>query len=126
MASKKKPAKVNHELLLANLKSPYALVRARTVGTLCPCDKGWELFEQYAHIVSQLTKDSSAAVRASALHVFNDAAHMQSIGDAEYCFHSVEDKLRNKRKPQLRSEEAELTVRRTGRFKKRKGSFVLR
>ena len=126
MASKKKPSKVNHELLLSNLKSPYALVRARTVGSLCPCDKGWELFEQYAHIVSQLTKDSSAAVRASALHVFNDAAHMQSIGDAEYCFHSVEDKLRKKRKPRLQSEEAEPELRRTGRFKKRKGSFVLR
>ena len=126
MASKKKSSKVNHELLLSNLDSPYALVRARTVGSLCPCDKGWELFEQYAHIVSQLTKDSSAAVRASALHVFNDAAHMQSIGDAEYLFQSVEDKLRKKRGPRLRTEEAELDVRRTGSFKKRKGSFVLR
>jgi len=126
MRTKKKPIVVNHELLLSNLKSPYALVRARTVGSLCPCDKGWELFEQYAHIVSQLTKDSSAAVRASALHVFLDAAHMQSIGDAEYRFHSVEDKLRKKREPRLRTEEAELEVRRSGRFKKRKGSFVLR
>ena len=126
MTSKKKSSKVNHELLLSNLKSPYALVRARTVGSLCPCDKGWELFEQYAHIVSQLTKDSCAAVRASALHVFNDAAHMQSIGDAEYLFHSVEEKLRKKRGPRLRTDEAELEVRRTGRFKKRKGSFVLR
>ena len=96
-------------------------MRARTVGSLCPCDKGWELFEQYAHIVSHLTKDSSAAVRASALHVFNDAAHMQSIGDAEYRFQSVEDTLRKKR-----GEETELEVRRSGRFKKRKGSFVLR
>ena len=126
MRRKKKSIPVNHELLLSNLKSPYALVRARTVGSLCPCDKGWELFQQYAHIVSQLTKDSSAAVRASALHVFNDAAHMQSIGDAEYRFQSIEDKLRKKREPRLRSEEAELELRRTGRFKKRRGSFVLR
>ena len=126
MASKKKLSNINHELLLSNLKSPCALVRGRTVGSLCPCDKGWELFQQYAHIVSQLTKDSSAAVRASALHVFNDAAHMQSIGDAEYSFQSVEDKLRKKRGPRLRTDEAELEVRRSGRFKKRKGSFVLR
>jgi len=126
MRRKKKPIAVNHEVLLSNLKSPYALVRARTVGSLCPCDKGWELFEQYAHIVSQLTKDSSAAVRASALHVFNDAAHMQSIGDAEYRFQSVEDKLRKKCGPRLRSDEAEIELRRTGRFKKRAGSFVLR
>ena len=126
MASKKKPSKVNHELLLSNLKSPHALVRARTVGSLCPCDKGWDLFQQYAHIVSELTRDSCAAVRASALHVFDDAAHMQSIADAEYRFQSVEDKLRNKRGPRLRSEEAEIEVRRTGRFKNRAGSFVLR
>ena len=126
MRRKKKPIAVDHELLLSNLKSPYALVRARTVGSLCPCDKGWELFQQYAHIVSQLTKDRSAAVRASALHIFNDAAHMQSIGDAEYRFQSVEDKLRKKRGPHLRTEETELEVRRTGRFKKRSGSFVLR
>lgn len=126
MRRKKKPIAVNHELLLSNLKSPYALVRARTVGSLCPCNKGWELFQQYAHIVSQLTKDSSAAVRASALHVFSDAAHMQSIGEAEYRFQSVEDRLRKKREPRLRSEEAELELRRTGSFKKRRGSFVLR
>ena len=126
MASKKKLSDVNHELLLSNLKSPYALVRARTVGSLCPCDKGWELFQQYAHIVSQLTKDRSAAVRASALHVFQDAVHIQSIGDAEYRFQSVEDTLRKKRGPRLRSEDTELEVRCSGRFKKRRGSFVLR
>ena len=123
MRRKKKPIAVNHELLLANLKSPYVLVRARTVGSLCPCDKGWELFEQYAHIVSHLTKDSSAAVRASALHVFNDAAHMQSIGDAEYRFQSVEDTLRKKHGPRLRSEETELEVRRSGQIQEAQRQF---
>lgn len=126
MRRQKKVSDVDREQLLSALKSPDDVVRARAVGSLCPCDKGWEVFEQYAHIVSQLTKDSSAAVRASALHVFNDAAHMQSIGDAEYRFQSVEYKLRRKRGPRLRSEEAELEVRRSGRFKKRRGSFVLR
>lgn len=129
MVRKKKPInvdRVDHERLLANLRSPHALVRSRAAGSLCPCDKGWELFEQYAHVVSQLTRDNSAAVRASALHVIHDAANMQSFEDAEYLFQSVEDKLRKKRAPKRRSEEAELEVRRTGPFKKRKGRFVLR
>jgi len=126
MRRRKKCAEVDHELLLADLHSPDDVVRAKAVGSLCPCDKGWELFEQHVDIVSQLTKDSSPAVRASALHVFDDAVHIQSIGDAEHRFQSVEDKLRKKRAPLLRSEEAELEVRRSGRFKRRKGSFVLR
>lgn len=129
MVGKKKPIdveSVDRELLLARLRSPDETVRRRAAGSLCPCDKGWELFEQYAHIVSQLTRDSSAAVRASALHVFTDAANMQSIDDAEYHFQSVEDKLRKKRAPRVRGEEAGPVVRRSGCFKKRKGRFVLR
>lgn len=126
MREKKNCTNVDHELLLSDLKSPDELVRARAVSSLCPCHKGWKLFEQYVHIVSRLTRDSSAAVRASALHVFDDAVLIQSIGDAEYRFQSVEDRLRKKRAPLLRSDEAEVDVRRTGRFKKRKGSFVLR
>lgn len=126
MRGKKKSADVNRELLLADLQSPDEAVRAKAVGSLCPCDKGWELFEKHVEVVSQLTKDSSPAVRASALHVFDDAVHIQSIGDAEYRFQSVEDKLRKKRAPLFRSEETEVEVRRSGRFKKRKGSFVLR
>jgi hypothetical protein len=91
-----------------------------------PLPYGWELFERYVDIASQLTKDSCPAVRAGALHIFEDAVLIQSIGDAEYRFQSVEDTLRKKRAPQLRSEEAEIEVRRSGRFKKRKGSLVLR
>jgi hypothetical protein len=126
MRREKKYEDVGRELLLSDLQSPDELVRAKAVGSLCPCHNGWEVFEQHANIVSQLTKDSSPAVRASALHVFADALHIQSIGDAEYRFQSVEDTLRKKRAPLLRSEEAELEIRRSGRFKKRKGSFVLR
>jgi hypothetical protein len=126
MRRKKKFAEVDRELLLSDLQSPDEVVRAKAVGSLCPCHNGWEVFEQHANIVSHLTKDSSPAVRASALHVFEDAIHIQSIGDAEYRFQCVEDTLRKKRAPLLRGEETELGVRRSGRFKKRKGSFVLR
>lgn len=101
-------------------------MRARALGLLCPCRNDWELFEQHVHIVYQLTKDSCRAIRAGALHILQDAALIQSIGDAEYRFQSVEDVLRKKRAPFSRSEEAQLGVRRSGGFKKRKGSVVLR
>jgi hypothetical protein len=108
------------------LRSPDELERARALGSLCPCRNDWELFEQHVHIVSQLTKDSCPAIRAGALHIFADAALIQSIGDAEYRFQCVEDLLRKKRASLSRGEVAQLELRRSGRFKKRKGSFVLR
>ena len=100
-------------------------MRNRALGSLCPCRNDWELFEQHVKSIYGLTKSSSPAMRARALHIMADAALLQSIGDAEYRFQSVEDRLRKKRRL-LRGEEAHLEVRRSGRFKKRKGSFVLR
>ena len=116
----------DHELLLSEFQSPDELLRAKALGSVCPCRNGWELFEQHVNFVSRLTRAPSRAVRAGALHVFNDAALIQSIEDAEYRFQFVEDKLRKKRARLLRSGKAQIEVRRTGRFKKRKGTIVLR
>ena len=126
MRRKKKRAEVDRELLLSDLQSSDELVRERALGLLCPCRNDWELFEQHVSIVSQLTKDSCPAIRAFALHILQDATLIQSIGDAEYRFQSVEDVLRKKRAPLTRGEKAELEVRRSGQFKKRKHRFVLR
>ena len=125
MRRKKKREDVDSDLLLSDLQSPDEAVRARALGLLCPCRNGWELFEQHVGVVSQLTKDSSPGIRAHALHIFQDAGLIQSIADAEYRFQSVEDVLRRKRAPS-RGEEDHIEVRRSGGFKKRKGSFVLR
>ena len=125
MTKKKQCADFDRDLL-AELQSPDDAVRARAAGSLCPCDKGWGVFEQYVHIITRLLKDPSPDVRASALHVFHDAADMQSLVDAEYRFQYVEEMLRRRRGPLLRSQEAEVEVRRTGRFKKRRGRFVFR
>ena len=126
MRRKKKIADVDRERLLSDLQSPDELVRTRALGSLCPCRNDWELFEQYVSAISQLTRHRCPEIRARALHIFGDAALIQSIGDAEYRFQSVEDVLRKKRAPLSRGEEGRLEVRRSGRFKKRKGSFVLR
>lgn len=117
---------VDHELLHSEFQSSDELLRSKALGSVCPCRNSWELFEQYVNFVSRLTRDRSRAVRAGALHVFDDAALIQSIEDAEYRFQSVEDMLRKKRAGLLRSGKVKIEVRRTGRFKKRKGTFVLR
>ena len=126
MRREKKRAEVDRELLLSDLQSPDPLARSRALGLLCPCRNDWKLFEQNVHIVSQLTKDTCPEIRAGALHILRDAALIQSIGDAEYRFQSVEDVLRKKRARLSRDEKGRLEVRRSGRFKKRQGSFVLR
>ena len=124
--SKNKTAAVDRELLLSDLQSPDELIRARALGSLCPCRNDWELFEQFVGIVSQLTKDSCPEIRAGALHILADAARIQSLGDAEYRFQAVEDVLRRKRRRMSRGEVDKVEVRRSGTFKKRRGSFVLR
>jgi hypothetical protein len=126
MRRKKKRAEVDRERLLSDLQSSDELARARALGLLCPCRNDWELFEQHVSIVSQLTKDSCPAIRAGALHILRDAALIQKHVDAEYRFQSVQDVLRKKRAPFSRGVEAQLEVRRSGRFKKRQGNFVLR
>ena len=117
---------VDHELLRSEFRSPDEHARAKAVSSVCPCRNGWEVFEQHVTTVSRLTKDSCRAVRAKALHVFDDAVLIQSIGDAEYRFQIVEDLLRKKRAQQFGVGQADIGVRRSGRFKKRRGSFVLR
>lgn len=123
MRRKRKCDEVDRELLLSDLHSPDEFVRGKAVSSLCPCRNGWELFEQHVNIVSQLTKDSSPSVRAIALHVIHDAGLLQSIGDAEHRFQSVEDLLRKKHAP---GKEADVHVRRSGRYKRRQGGFALR
>jgi len=117
---------VDHELVLSEFRSPDEHVRAKAVSSLCPCRNGWEQFERHVNLVSRLTKDSCRAVRAKALHVFDDAVLIQSIEDAEYRFQIVEDLLRKKRAARFRMGEADVEVRRSGRFKKRRGRVVLR
>lgn len=117
---------VDLETLLPELQSPDEGVRARAAGSLCPCRVGWKLFEQHLHLLSRLMKDKSPAVRAHALHVFEDAARMQNLEEAEYRFQSVEERLQRKRGPRFQGEVVEPEIRRSGIFKKRRGRFVRR
>ena len=123
---KKKCAAVDLERLLSDLQSPDETVRARAVRSLCPCHAGWERFEQLFSVVLGLTQDSSPAVRAHALHVYEDAVKIQSIEDFGHQLVTVEEKLRQKRASRFGYEEAEFEVKRSDMVKRRRGSFVLR
>ena len=123
---KKESAEAARMVLLADLESPDEEVRTRALGSLCPCRSEWELFEQHVKSISRLKKNGSREIRLQALHMLSDAARLQSLADAEYRFQSVEDALRKKRALRSRGGEADSQVRRSGQFKRRKGSFVLR
>ena len=104
-----------HERLLSELQSSDEAVRARAVRSLCPCHAGWELFEQHVPAVLRLEKDCSPAVRANALHVFEDAARMLSVGDPAYRLQTALEKTRGKRASRFRPEEKKRKPKRRGR-----------
>lgn len=67
------------EVLMA-LKSQDAAARAKAVRSICPCRLGWRHFEAVLGLVGQLKKDPDPIVRASAIHVFDDAAEIDGNG----------------------------------------------
>src|SRR5436305_9160496 len=88
---------VDEEQLLRDLQSPNTAVRARATRALCPCHGGWEIFEQQFDRVERLKKDPSPEVRAHALHVFEDAAEMQSEGYPTHPREATDEMLRTRR-----------------------------
>ncbi len=111
--------------LRADLESPDEAVRAGAVRSLCPCRAGWELFERHVREVLRLEKDRSRFVRANALHVFRDAAKMQTDGELIYRIQFAEEKLRKKCASRFRPEEAESEAKRKGKSRRRGRSGVV-
>ena len=105
------------ERVLADLQSPEETVRGRAVGSLCPCHAGWQGFEQHMDVVARLKKDPSPSVRARALHVFADAAEMQSSGHPTNPREATNEMLRTKRASRFRPDEEKES---TGRAKPRR------
>ena len=128
MRKKKRAAcvAVDAERLISELHSPDEAVRAKAVRSLCPCHAGWGAFEQLISVVSRLTQDSSPAVRAHALHEYEDAVKIQSLEDSAHRLEAVEEALGRKRASQSSGWEAGLRVRRSGPVKRSRGGFVLR
>jgi hypothetical protein len=105
------------EQLRSELRSSDENVRARAVRALCPCHAGWKPFEQNLELVSQLQKDASPIVRAAALHVFEDAAEIQSSGYPTNPREVSNEMIRKKRASRFPLEPEEIELR--GRLERR-------
>ena len=107
------------ERLGLDLQSPDAATRARAVRALCPCHGGWQLFEQHIQAVVALQKDDCPLVRAAALHVFEDAAEMESGGYPTNPREVTNDMLRTRRASRFPREPEEITPRTQARERAR-------
>jgi hypothetical protein len=98
--------------LILEVESPDESVRGDAVRALCPCHAGWELFERHVGVVLRACRDRSRVVRAHALHVFEDAARMQHMGEVDYLVQDAEARMRKKRASRFRPGEAAPSSRR--------------
>jgi hypothetical protein len=90
------------------------------VRALCPCHAGWEAFEAHVGEVLRLLRDPSRAVRAQALHVFEDATRMCETADLDYYKEDGEERIGEKRAQGFRPMEQRLEARRDRRIRKRR------
>ena len=104
----------------AGLKVTDEVVRGDAVRGLCPCHAGWDLFEQHVGDVNRALRDPSRAVRRHALHVFDDAARMQSVADLQYSLEPGEEKIEETRGRYFRSMEERVQARRDRKIRKNK------
>jgi hypothetical protein len=105
---------------LSNLQASDEEARGRGVRGLCPCYAGWEVFEAHVGEVLRAMRDPSRAVRAQALHVFEDAARMCSAADLDYYREEGEERIGEKRALHFRSKEQRLEARQRSRSRRRK------
>jgi hypothetical protein len=67
------------DAVLAQLRSPGALVRVKAPRRICPCRAGFPLYERFRGEVRGLQKDPDPQVRAAALHAEHDACEIETI-----------------------------------------------
>lgn len=115
-------ATIDHQFLPPDLKASEEGMRDDGVRSFCPCHAGWEVFEKNVSLVLRSLRDPSRVVRAHALHVFEDAARMQSASDLRYYVEAGDERLDEKRAcSRFRSMEERLEARRNKRISQHKG-----
>ena len=123
MVKKRALLTANNKRLVTDPKASGETKRGHGVRSLCPCHAGWEVFEQRVSFVMRALRDPNRAVRADALHVFEDAAVMQFAEDLRYYLEPGEERIGEKR-ARLRSMADRLVARRDRRrIKKRKRRY---
>jgi hypothetical protein len=105
----------------ADLQATDEVVRSHGVRGLCPCHGARDVLEQKVDVLMRSLRDPSRLVRRMALHVFDDAAVMQSKEELKYYLEPGEEKIGEKRlhfRPLERRLEAR-AIRKLERRKKR-------
>jgi hypothetical protein len=73
------PTEQQVERTLAAMCSPDENVRTDAVRHLCPCRVPWPVYQQNLGAVQALRKDPSPQVRRAALHLEEDANHLERM-----------------------------------------------
>ena len=120
VAKRSRWAVTDVESCLPDLQSSDEEARGDAVCGLCPCHAGWDAFEAHVGEVLKKLRDPSRAVRARALHVFEDGAKMRSESDLSYYREEGEERIGEKRAQRFRSIEQRLEARRESRDRKRR------
>ena len=108
--------------IVANLQVNDEVIRGDAVRSLCPCHAGWDLFEENVGTLLRMLRDPNHLVRRRALHVFEDAGHMQSTAEADYYLETRDKNIGEKRaSSRYRSMAERLEAKRERQIKKRKG-----
>ena len=114
-------AKPDIKNLVADTQASDEDVRGEGVRSFCPCHAGWEVFEQNIRVVLRHLRDPNRAERAHALHVFEDAARMQTAADLSYYVEPGEERIGEKRAcARYRSIQERLEARRERKIRKSK------
>lgn len=114
-------AKPDVKQMETDLQVTDQVVRSKAVGSLCPCLAGWDLFEDKVDVVIRSLRDPSRDVRRNALHVFEEAAVMQSRDVLKYYLEPGEEKIGEKPFLHFRSMEQRLEARAKRKMERRKG-----
>ena len=112
-------AKPDVKQIEAELQATDEVVRSHGVSGLCPCRGDWDVLEQKVDVLMRALRDPSRVVRRTALHVFDDAAVMQSKEELEYYLEPGE-KIGEKGALPFRSMEQRLEARAKRKLERRK------
>ena len=120
VAKRERWAKPDVKKIEADLQATDEILRSHGVRGLCPCHGARDVLEQKVDVLMRSLRDPSRVVRRMALHVFDDAAVMQSKEELKYYLEPGEEKIGEKRALHFRSMEQRLEARTKRKIQKRK------
>ena len=122
VAKRERWAKLDVKQIEADLQATDEIVRSHGVRGLCPCHGARDVLEQKVNVLMRSLRDPSRVVRRMALHVFDDAAILQSREELKYYLEPGDEKIGEKPALHFRSMEQRLEARANRKIERRKRS----